>query len=118
LLCSAVCSQKRQIFAKIFKKSYNLVPDLLKNCNNVLNGPFFQMKSSNISDVLKNDRSQLRSMYQPTMVKEQLQTLYREYDQLGMVSCQIILGATNQNGKNIRNNPRIYQIAIKYIKCP
>ena len=47
----------------------------------------FQMKPSNLADVLKNDRAQLRSMYQPSMVKEQLQALYREYDQLGEVGC-------------------------------
>ena len=44
------------------------------------------MKTQSLNDVLKNDRAQLRSMYQPSMVKEQLQTLYGEYDQLGVVS--------------------------------
>jgi hypothetical protein len=31
--------------------------------------------------------------------------------------CQIFLGATYQNGKNIPNNHKIYHITIKYTKC-
>jgi hypothetical protein len=35
-----------------------------------------------------------------------------------MLGCQIFLGTTYQNGKNIPNNHKIYKMATKYINWP
>jgi hypothetical protein len=37
---------------------------------------------------------------------------------LGKQGCQIFIGATYQNGKNIPNDYKLYQITLKYTKWP
>ena len=41
----------------------------------------YQMKTRDMVETLKADMERLKRMYQPTLVTEQLQELYKEFDE-------------------------------------
>ena len=50
----------------------------------------FQIKTRDMVEVLKEDMNRLKKMYQPSMVSEQLQELYKEMDEKGEVNSKCV----------------------------